>query len=86
MKVHGWGISLSHRYQEGAIAMNLNQLLHNHQRAKLNARQVRSSEDRETYFDLVGYYAKRITDWRRTKGLSDIGWPRDERPNQGVGQ
>lgn len=55
--------------------MNLNQLLHNHQRAKMNARQARSKEDRETYFDLVGYYAKRITDWRRAQGLSDIGWP-----------
>lgn len=65
--------------------MTLNQLLHNHQRAKLHAQQARSNVDRETYFDLVGYYAKRITDWRRAKGLSDMGWPRDERPDDEVG-
>lgn len=84
--MHGWGMFLSHRYHEGAIPMNLNQLLHNHQRAKMNARQARSKGGRETYFDLVGYYAKRITDWRRAQGLSDIGWPRDERLDDGVGQ
>lgn len=59
--------------------MNLNQLLYNHQLAKLNAGQARVGADRDTYFDLVGYYAKRLTEWRRANGLSEIGWPRDER-------
>lgn len=66
--------------------MNLNQLLHSHQLAKLNVQQAKSCEDREAYTDLVGHYAMRITDWRSAKGLSDIGWPRDERPENGVGQ
>ena len=40
--------------------MDLNQLLSNHQRALMNANQARSMTDKTTYFDLVGYYAKRI--------------------------
>ncbi|AKM08766.1 hypothetical protein [Croceicoccus naphthovorans] len=59
--------------------MNLNQLLHNHQLAQLNAQHAQSCNDRETYFDLVGHYAKRITEWRRANALSVAGWPQDER-------
>ena len=59
--------------------MTLNQLLYNHQLAKLNAQSAASRVDQETYFDLVGPYAKRITDYRRANGLSETGWPRDER-------
>lgn len=64
--------------------MNLNQLLHNHQLAKLNAQQAQSCEDQETKLDLVGHHAQCIIDWRRSKGLSEIGWPHDERPEEGI--
>ena len=59
--------------------MDINQLLHNHQLAKLNAQFAFLREDRETNFDLVRHYAKRITAWRESAGLSDAGWPSNER-------
>lgn len=40
--------------------MTLEQLLDNHRRAQANAAQSNGSSERETYFDLVAYYAKRI--------------------------
>lgn len=40
--------------------MTLDQLIFNYELAKTNAARSGSLEDRETYFDLVGYYAKRI--------------------------
>ncbi len=55
--------------------MDLNQLLYNHQLAMLNAQQASSCERRESHFDLVVYYAKRIRAWRDAKGLSGVGWP-----------
>lgn len=55
--------------------MTINQLLHHHQLAKLNAGQAGSADASKTYFDLVGYYADRIGQWRRDRGLSDAGWP-----------
>ncbi|WP_144096590.1 hypothetical protein [Croceicoccus sediminis] len=63
--------------------MNLNQLLHDHQRAKLNAQRAPSREDCETYSDIIGHSAMLIADWRRAKGLSNIGWPQDERLKDG---
>lgn len=59
--------------------MDMNQLLFNHQVAQMNADRPGLEALRETHFDLVGYYAKRITAWRRAQGLSDIGWPREQR-------
>lgn len=58
--------------------MNINQLLYNHQLAKLNAQQATSGKDGGVYFDLVGYYDRRIIAWRRARGLSELGWLRDE--------
>ncbi len=55
--------------------MDLNQLLYNHQLAMINAQRVTSGEPRDSHFDLVVYYAKRIKAWRDAKGLSGIGWP-----------
>ena len=40
--------------------MTLDQLIHNHELAKANVAWSSSAEERETYFDLVAYYAKRI--------------------------
>ena len=54
--------------------MDLNQLLYNHQVAKMNATRSASRADRETYFDLVGYYEKRIAAFRKDAGLSATTW------------
>ncbi len=49
--------------------MDLNQLLCNHQRALMNQRSAKSLNDRNTYFDLAGYYGERIRKYRLTAGL-----------------
>ena len=54
--------------------MDLNQLLYQHQRAVMNERQSTDRVDRETYFDLVEYYAKRIRECRRDLGVGDHRW------------
>jgi len=58
--------------------MNLDQLLHNHRLAESNAQRAQSLQDRDTYFDLVGHYARRITQWRRAHGLSEAQWQTKE--------
>ena len=40
--------------------MTLDQLIFNYELAKSNAAHPGSLEDRKTYFDLVGYYERRI--------------------------
>ncbi|MFL0355722.1 hypothetical protein ACI5KX_04520 [Erythrobacter sp. GH1-10] len=59
--------------------MDLNQLLYNHQVAKMNANHSASNDDRKTYFDLVGYYEKRIAAFRKDSGLSSNAWLHRER-------
>ena len=54
--------------------MDMNQLLHNHELAKQNASRAMRMQDRDTYFDLVGHYAKRIAQLRRTGGVPGHGW------------
>ncbi|MBD2840890.1 hypothetical protein [Erythrobacter rubeus] len=54
--------------------MDLNELLYQHQRAVMNERQSTDRADRETYFDLVDYYAKRIRESRREGGVVDHRW------------
>jgi hypothetical protein len=44
--------------------MTLNELLGNHRRAQVNAMNAGSRDGRDTYFDLVAYYAKRIREAR----------------------
>jgi hypothetical protein len=58
--------------------MDMNQLLYNHQLAKLNAQHSLSDQCRKSSFDLVGHYAGMIAAWRRANGLSQTGWPRNE--------
>ena len=60
--------------------MTLEQLIRNHELAKANAARSQSAEERETYFDLVAYYAKRIraAQSRADRHLTD--WSDDERP------
>ncbi|WP_394731032.1 hypothetical protein [Altererythrobacter sp. GH1-8] len=59
--------------------MEINKLLRDHQLAQLNAQQADTLEGRVIYRELAGYYGERITEWRRSRGLIEDGWPRDER-------
>lgn len=54
--------------------MDLNQLLYQHQRALMNERESAGREDRNTYFDLVEYYAKRIREHRQNIGRGKHRW------------
>lgn len=60
--------------------MDPNQLLHNHQFAKLMAQHALLPTNRDNNAALIGQYAARITAWRNDAGLTDTGWPRDELP------
>jgi hypothetical protein len=60
--------------------MDLNQLLYNHQRALMNQHSAQTLADRETYFDLVGYYAERIRKQRLAVGLPRYRWTDDPAP------
>lgn len=59
--------------------MDVNELLFDHQLAKLHCQHASSREDRNTNRALVGRHAGRITAWRKAEGLPAKGWPRDER-------
>lgn len=62
--------------------MTLDQLIFNYELAKANAVRSGSLEDRKTYFDLVGYYEKRIRA-ARTKAVPFwTGMPRDQLPSE----
>lgn len=54
--------------------MDLNQLYANHQRALVNAWRSEGREDRQTSFDLVEYYAKRIGQYRDDADLPRYHW------------
>ncbi|MFZ9396236.1 MAG: hypothetical protein ACO25F_09280 [Erythrobacter sp.] len=54
--------------------MDINQLFAQHQRALFAADGAGSSEVRQTYFDLVEYYAKRIGDYRKDLRLPAYRW------------
>lgn len=62
--------------------MDINQLLHNHQLAKLNAQHAVLLRDRDDNATLTRKYTAQITAWRKAEGLSGSGWPRDERPSK----
>jgi hypothetical protein len=55
--------------------MNVNQLLHNHQLARLKTQHAPSRGEREVNTDLINHYARQITAWRSSEGLSESGWP-----------
>lgn len=50
--------------------MDINQLLFHHQVALMNAADRQKKGQFDTGFDMVEYYAKRIRDYRTTRGLS----------------
>ena len=58
--------------------MTLEQLIRNHELAKANAARSTSAEERETYFDLVAYYAKRIREAQSGDGRYVADWSPDE--------
>lgn len=60
--------------------MTLEQLIRNYALAKANAARSGSAEERETYFDLVSYYAKRIRAARNKGGRHVTEWIDDDRP------
>ena len=62
--------------------MTLDQLIFNYELAKANAAQSGSLEDRETYFDLVGYYEKRIRAARSKAVPFWTGMPQGQLPSE----
>lgn len=59
--------------------MPMNKFLFDHQLAAMKADRSGSPEERKKAAELMGNRAKRMTDWRRKNGLSNLGWPADER-------
>ena len=58
--------------------MDLEQLVYNHELAIRNAKRAIRMQDRETYFDLVGHYARRISDLRRGQVLPAVAWSHED--------
>ena len=61
--------------------MPMNQYLFDHQLAAMKVDKSVSAEERKETVELAGAFAEQIVQWRKANGLSDIGWPRDERPS-----
>ena len=59
--------------------MPMNQFLFDHQLAAMKVDRSGSAEQREQAALLLSKRAKRMAEWRKANGLSDLGWPRDER-------
>ena len=59
--------------------MPMNQFLFDHQLAAMKADRSGCVEDRVDAADLMGARAKQLAEWRKANGLSDLGWPADER-------
>ena len=62
--------------------MPMNQFLFDHQLAAMKADRSGTSEERKEAAEQLGGRAKRIADWRKVNGLSEEGWPRDERSDE----
>lgn len=59
--------------------MPMNKFLFDHQLAAMKVDRSGSAEERKEAFEAMGNRAQRIANWRKTNGLTDLGWPRDER-------
>lgn len=59
--------------------MTLEELIRNHELAKANVARSSSAEERETYFDLVAYYAKRIRAAQSKAGRHVTEWSQHDR-------
>jgi len=60
--------------------MPMNKFLLDHQLAAMKVDRSGSSAERKEAADVMGGRAKRMAEWRKANGLSDLGWPHDERP------
>lgn len=60
--------------------MPMNQFLFDHQVAAMKVDRSGSPEDRKEAAELLGARAKSMANWQKGNGLSELGWPRDERP------
>lgn len=54
--------------------IDLNQLFASHQTALFNAAQADCSSERQTYRDLVDYYAERIRNFREAAEMPHYRW------------
>lgn len=59
--------------------MPMNKFLFDHQLAAMKADRSGSAEERVAAANMVGGRAKQLAEWRKANGLSDRGWPTDER-------
>ena len=59
--------------------MPMNQFLVDHQLAAMKVDRSGSAEERKEALEAMGVRANRIAKWRKANGLSDLGWPHDER-------
>lgn len=57
--------------------MPMNQFLFDHQLAAMKADGSGSARERKQAADVMQEYARRILEWRKAKGLSVQGWPRE---------
>lgn len=55
--------------------MDLNQLLYDHELAKLHAKRAILPVDRNTSSELADHYASQIAAYRKSHGLPDTRWP-----------
>ena len=60
--------------------MPMNRFLFDHQLAAMKVDGSSSSEERKGAVELAGTRAKKMAEWRKANGLSNVGWPEDERP------
>ena len=59
--------------------MPMNQFLFDHQLAAMKVDRSGSAEERKEISEQIGMRAKQLAEWRKANGLSNQGWPRDER-------
>ena len=59
--------------------MPMNQFLFDHQLAAIKVDRSGSADERAQAVELLGGRAERIAEWRKARGLSNLGWPHDER-------
>lgn len=59
--------------------MPMNQFLFDHQLAAMKIDRSGTIDERTNAINQLGKRAKRIADWRKANGLSNLGWPHDRR-------
>ena len=59
--------------------MPMNQFLFDQQLAAMKIDRSGTTAERTNAINQLGKRAKRIADWRKANGLSNLGWPNDHR-------